>query len=67
MVFSSSLQNTLSNPQASRLLTPILPFVHAFDPIFPQMFTPSGRFQPDKKICFSMSDFHPGTVRYLFN
>lgn len=28
-----------------------------------QMFTPSGRFQPDKKICFSMSDFHPGTVR----
>lgn len=28
------------------------------------MFTPSGRFQPDKKICFSMSDFHPGTVRH---
>ena len=27
------------------------------------MFTPSGRFQPDKKICFSMSDFHPGSVR----
>lgn len=26
------------------------------------MFTPSGRFQPDRKICFSMSDFHPGTV-----
>jgi hypothetical protein len=26
------------------------------------MFTPSGRFQPDKKICFSMSDFHPGSV-----
>ncbi|OJT13737.1 Ubiquitin-conjugating enzyme E2 6, partial [Trametes pubescens] len=25
------------------------------------MFTPSGRFQPDKKICFSMSDFHPGS------
>jgi len=23
------------------------------------MRTPSGRFQPDKKICFSMSDFHP--------
>ena len=23
--------------------------------------TPSGRFEPDKKICFSMSDFHPGT------
>jgi len=29
-----------------------------------KMFTPSGRFQPDKKICFSMSDFHPGTVRF---
>lgn len=28
-----------------------------------QMYTPSGRFQPDKRICFSMSDFHPGTVR----
>lgn len=25
------------------------------------MLTPSGRFQPDKKICFSMSDFHPGS------
>eukprot|EP00550_Attheya_septentrionalis_P010109 CAMPEP_0198300776 /NCGR_PEP_ID=MMETSP1449-20131203/49465_1 /TAXON_ID=420275 /ORGANISM="Attheya septentrionalis, Strain CCMP2084" /LENGTH=139 /DNA_ID=CAMNT_0044002689 /DNA_START=26 /DNA_END=441 /DNA_ORIENTATION=- len=23
------------------------------------MRTPSGRFQPDHKICFSMSDFHP--------
>ena len=23
------------------------------------MRTPSGRFQPDQKICFSMSDFHP--------
>jgi hypothetical protein len=28
-----------------------------------QMLTPSGRFQPNKKICFSMSDFHPGSVR----
>jgi ubiquitin-conjugating enzyme E2 J2 len=27
-----------------------------------QMLTPSGRFHPDKKICFSMSDFHPGSV-----
>lgn len=67
MEFSSSLQNTPSNPQGSRLLTLILPFVDAFDPNFPQMFTPTGRFQPDKKICFSMSDFHPGTVRYFFN
>ena len=30
--------------------------------IFHQMLTPSGRFQPDRKICFSMSDFHPGSV-----
>lgn len=29
------------------------------------MLTPSGRFQPDRKICFSMSDFHPGTVSTL--
>jgi ubiquitin-conjugating enzyme E2 J2 len=29
------------------------------------MYTPSGRFAPDKKICFSMSDFHPGSVRLL--
>jgi ubiquitin-conjugating enzyme E2 J2 len=27
------------------------------------MLTPSGRFQTDKRICFSMSDFHPGSVR----
>lgn len=32
--------------------------------LFDQMYTPSGRFQPDKKICFSMSDFHPGTVSF---
>jgi ubiquitin-conjugating enzyme E2 J2 len=25
------------------------------------MLTPSGRFSPDKKICFSMSDFHPAS------
>lgn len=31
------------------------------------MFTPSGRFQPDKKICFSMSDFHPGSVGPLLS
>ena len=32
-----------------------------------QMLTPSGRFQPDKKICFSMSDFHPGSVSTLMS
>lgn len=31
-----------------------------------KMYTPSGRFQPDKKICFSMSDFHPGTVSLFY-
>ncbi len=35
------------------------------DLTFMQMLTPSGRFQPDKKICFSMSDFHPGSVSFL--
>lgn len=34
---------------------------------FNQMLTPSGRFQPDKKICFSMSDFHPGSVSRRFS
>jgi len=29
--------------------------------IHAKMLTPSGRFHPDKKICFSMSDFHPGS------
>jgi len=34
---------------------------YPFKPPGIKMLTPSGRFQPDKKICFSMSDFHPGT------
>ncbi|CAE6521039.1 unnamed protein product [Rhizoctonia solani] len=34
---------------------------HVIQSSLTQMYTPSGRFQPDKKICFSMSDFHPGT------
>jgi ubiquitin-conjugating enzyme E2 J2 len=29
-----------------------------------KMLTPSGRFQPNKKICFSMSDYHPASVRF---
>lgn len=38
-----------------------------FPPEFPfkppgiKMQTPSGRFQPNQKICTSMSDYHPGT------
>ena len=30
------------------------------------MLTPSGRFQPDKRICVPMSDFHLGTVCHFF-
>lgn len=37
------------------------PAEYPFKPPGIKMLTPSGRFYPDKKICFSMSDFHPGT------
>lgn len=39
----------------------MFPAEYPFKPPGIKMFTPSGRFVPDKKICFSMSDFHPGT------
>ncbi|KAF8159940.1 ubiquitin-conjugating enzyme/RWD-like protein [Crassisporium funariophilum] len=39
----------------------LFPSEYPFKPPGIKMFTPSGRFQPDRKICFSMSDFHPGT------
>ncbi|KAL1944992.1 hypothetical protein VTO73DRAFT_2612 [Trametes versicolor] len=39
----------------------LFPSEYPFKPPGIKMFTPSGRFQPDKKICFSMSDFHPGS------
>ncbi|EIN09465.1 UBC-like protein [Punctularia strigosozonata HHB-11173 SS5] len=39
----------------------MFPSEYPFKPPGIKMLTPSGRFQPDKKICFSMSDFHPGT------
>jgi len=39
----------------------LFPSEYPFKPPGIKMLTPSGRFQPDKKICFSMSDFHPGT------
>ncbi|KAF9451185.1 UBC-like protein [Macrolepiota fuliginosa MF-IS2] len=39
----------------------VFPSEYPFKPPGIKMITPSGRFQPDKKICFSMSDFHPGT------
>ncbi|KXN81245.1 Ubiquitin-conjugating enzyme E2 6 [Leucoagaricus sp. SymC.cos] len=39
----------------------MFPSEYPFKPPGIKMITPSGRFQPDKKICFSMSDFHPGT------
>lgn len=39
----------------------MFPPEYPFKPPGIKMLTPSGRFSPDKKICFSMSDFHPGT------
>ncbi|KAJ7581001.1 UBC-like protein [Mycena floridula] len=39
----------------------LFPSEYPFKPPGIKMYTPSGRFQPDRKICFSMSDFHPGT------
>lgn len=39
----------------------LFPPEYPFKPPGIKMLTPSGRFQPDKKICFSMSDFHPGS------
>jgi len=39
----------------------MFPAEYPFKPPGIKMLTPSGRFQPDKKICFSMSDFHPGS------
>ncbi|KAG6811074.1 hypothetical protein H0H92_009102 [Tricholoma furcatifolium] len=39
----------------------LFPSEYPFKPPGIKMYTPSGRFHPDRKICFSMSDFHPGT------
>lgn len=39
----------------------LFPSEYPFKPPGIKMYTPSGRFHPDKKICFSMSDFHPGS------
>lgn len=39
----------------------LFPPEYPFKPPGIKMFTPSGRFYPDKKICFSMSDFHPAS------
>ncbi|OSD05275.1 UBC-like protein [Trametes coccinea BRFM310] len=39
----------------------LFPSEYPFKPPGIKMLTPSGRFKPDKKICFSMSDFHPGS------
>jgi len=39
----------------------LFPPEYPFKPPGIKMLTPSGRFQPDRRICFSMSDFHPGS------
>jgi len=39
----------------------LFPSEYPFKPPGIKMLTPSGRFQPDRRICFSMSDFHPGS------
>jgi len=39
----------------------LFPPEYPFKPPGIKMLTPSGRFQQDKKICMSMSDFHPGS------
>jgi len=39
----------------------LFPPTYPFAPPGIKMFTPSGRFSPDKKLCTSMSDFHPGS------
>ncbi|KAI7898953.1 ubiquitin-conjugating enzyme/RWD-like protein [Cokeromyces recurvatus] len=37
------------------------PAEYPFKPPSIRMTTPSGRFQPDTRLCLSMSDFHPST------
>jgi len=39
----------------------VFPSEYPFKPPGIKMLTPSGRFQPNKKICFSMSDYHPAS------
>jgi len=39
----------------------MFPSEYPFKPPGIKMITPSGRFTPNHKICFSMSDYHPGT------
>ncbi|KAJ3387972.1 hypothetical protein HDU84_000363 [Entophlyctis sp. JEL0112] len=39
----------------------IFPIEYPFSPPSIQMITPSGRFKPSVRLCFSMSDYHPET------
>lgn len=41
--------------------TVVFPAEYPFKPPGIKMLTPSGRFQPDRKICTSMSDYHPAS------
>ncbi|GAB1225969.1 hypothetical protein ENUP19_0271G0001 [Entamoeba nuttalli] len=44
-----------------------LPFDYPFRPPSIEMFTPSGRFKPNQKICISISNFHPETWSPSYN
>lgn len=60
MVASSYLRNTLSNPPASFYLqlaqaSSSTTYSHRL------LCQPNGRFETNKKICLSMSDYHPET------
>lgn len=43
------------------------PSSYPFAPPSIMLITPSGRFETNKRICFSMSDFHPEQWRYILN
>ncbi|KAK7031767.1 UBC-like protein [Favolaschia claudopus] len=63
LIWNFLIRGPLDSPFAGGEYHGVLQFPaeYPFKPPGIKMLTPSGRFHPDKKICFSMSDFHPGT------
>jgi len=63
LIWNYLIRGPLDSPYAGGEYHGVLTFPpeYPFKPPGIKMFTPSGRFQPDRKICFSMSDFHPGS------